>query len=226
MSSPTATVRRPDARSVYVSSVTAPPRSFRGSWSISALRRAFVDFYRDPVAWLALAVTSVLMCYVGGAVMFWFHAIELGEGGPAISPYVHWFLDSTVGFLTLTPVLVLLLPVATWAAEALAGGVRTLVPWLYAVLAGVAFAFVTTPGPIAHDLLVGRGTWLAAQVTEMFGDPNAPLAPRHEYPVLAALTQQLGAGLPLYIALMLLAVLVVRVIVGARKRQNAGALAG
>jgi hypothetical protein len=37
----------------------------------SGLLKAFVAFYRDPVAWVALLVTSVLLCYVGGAAMFY-----------------------------------------------------------------------------------------------------------------------------------------------------------
>jgi hypothetical protein len=216
-----------DPRVVYVPpAAPQPPSSPRRVPRITELWRAFADFYRDPVSWLALVVSSVTLCYVGGAAMFWFHAVHLGEGGPAISPYAHWLLDSTVAFITLTPVLVVLLPAATLAAQALAGGARSLVPWLQAALGGAAFAIVTTPGPIVHDLLVGRGTWLAQRATELMGDPSAPLVPRHEYPVLASLTQQLGAGVPLYVLLMGLTVLVVRVLVGARQRQNAGALPG
>lgn len=222
----------PNPRIVYVPPLVAaeqaePRTPFRFPRPrVGDLRRAFVDYYRDPIAWLALAVTSVLLCYLGGAVMFWFHATYLGEGGPAISPYAHWLLDSTVGFIALTPVLAFLLPLSTWAAAALAGSERSLVPWLQALLGGVAFAVVAIPGPIAHDLLVGRGTWVARTATQMLGDPAAPLLPKHDYPLLADLTQQLGAGLPLYIALMGLAVLVVRVIVGARHRRNAGAVIG
>jgi hypothetical protein len=219
-------------RTVYVPPLTdgdpaGPPTRFGFRRPrVSELVRAFVDYYRDPVAWLALIVTSLLLTYVGGAVMFWFHATYLGEGGPAISPYAHWLLDSTVGFLALTPVLAILLPLSTSAAQAIARGTRSLVPWLQALLCGVAFAIVATPGPIAHDLLVGRGTWIARQATQVLGDPSAPPLPRHDYPLLADLTQQFGAGLPLYVALMGLAVLVVRVIVGARQRRNAGAVIG
>jgi hypothetical protein len=99
--------------------------------------REYAAFYRDRLAWLALGTTAVTLCYVGGAIMFWFHAVRLGEGGPAISWYAHWLLDSTFAFVGLTPVLFVLLPLATWAARALAGrSAPHLVRWLYAVVCG------------------------------------------------------------------------------------------
>lgn len=222
---PQTLLTRPDPRSVYrPAGVRSQPRGpVLRRPHMRPIMQAMVDFYRDRLSWLALAVTSVLMCYIGGAAMFWFHAVKLGEGGPAISWQAHWLLDSTFGFVVLTPVLLVLLPMATWAAQALGRGADRLVPWLYAVIAGTAFAVVATPGPIAHDLVVGRGTWLATEVTRLIGNPGAVLPPKHEYPVLAALTQQFGAGVPLYVALMGLAVLVVRVIAGRRVPGNAGA---
>jgi len=186
------------------------------------VRRAaqeYTSFYRDRLAWLALAITAVLLCYVGGAVMFWFHAIRLGEGGPAISWYAHWLLDSTFGFIGLTPVLFLLLPLSTLAARGLAArSAPQLVPWLYAAICGSLFAVATTPGPVAHDLLVGRGTWIATQMTRAIGDPTAVLTPAHPYPLLAKLTQQLGAGIPVYIILTAVSVAVVRAVVVSRQR--------
>ena len=89
--------------------------------------------------------------------MFWFHAIALGEGGPAISWYAHWLLDSTFGFIALTPALFLIIPFAAWAAHRLAGDRVGQRPWLYVALTGGLFALVTVPGPIAHDLFVARG---------------------------------------------------------------------
>jgi len=172
---------------------------------------AVVGFYRDPLSWLALLFTSLLLCYVGGLAMFWFHAVQLGEGGPAIPWYDHWLLDSTFAFVALTPALVLIMPLAVWLAAGLGGTVQPRrMPWLYAAVAGVLFALVTIPGPIAHDLIVGRGTWVANHVTQLIGDPTAKLAPVADFPPLAAMTQQLGAGVGLYVVLAVLSVPMVR----------------
>jgi hypothetical protein len=176
---------------------------------LRAIVAAFVTFYRDPLAWLALVLNSVVLCYLGGMVMFWFHAIQLGEGGPAISWYAHWMLDSTFGFIALTPALAVIMPIAVWAAQALAE-TRKMIPWLYAAVAGGLFALVTAPGPIAHNLLVGRGTWIANEVTHLVGNPSQPLTPVQKYPALAEMTQQLGAGLPLYLSLVALTALAMR----------------
>jgi hypothetical protein len=180
---------------------------------------AYKDFYRDPASRLALLVTALAMCYVGGLAMFWFHAIYLDEGGPAISWVVHWLLDSSFAFVALTPALALIMPFAVWVARAVAPASGLLIPWLYAAVAGTAFALVTTPGPLAHDLIVGRGTWVAEQVTQAVGDPSSPLTPAADYPPLAAMAQQLGAGVPLYIALMALTVVILR---GLLKPPGAG----
>jgi hypothetical protein len=189
------------------------------------VRRAvaeYTSFYRDRLAWLALGITTVMLCYVGGAIMFWFHAIRLGEGGPAISWHAHWLLDSTFAFIGLTPVLFLLLPLATMAARGLAGrSVPRLVPWVYAAICGSLFALATMPGPIAHDLIIGRGTWIADQVTRAIGDPGAALTPAHSYPLLAKLTQQLGAGILVYVALTAVSVVVVRALVRSGQRTEA-----
>jgi hypothetical protein len=170
-----------------------------------------ISYYRDPLSWVALIVTSVMLCYIGGGAMFWFHAQYLGEGGPAISWQIHWLLDSTVGFLALTPALALLLPLAIWATTGTVGRLRpSAVPLSFAVLVGTAFAMLTVPGPVAHDRLVGRGTWLADQVTRWIGDPTAPATPHTHYGWLADLTQQLGFGLPLYVVLTALSVVLLR----------------
>lgn len=172
--------------------------------------RTYRDFYRDPASRFALLVTTVMMCYVGGIAMFWFHAIYLEEGGPAVGWTVHWLLDSSFAFVALTPALALIMPFAVWVARTLGAASRRWIPWVYAVVAGTAFAFVTAPGPIAHDLIVGRGTWLADRVTEALGDPTAPHVAGDHYPPLAAMTQQLGAGVPLYVALMAVTVAMLR----------------
>jgi hypothetical protein len=130
-------------------------------------------------------------------------------------------LDSTFGFLALTPALVVLMPVAAWVAGALAGGVSRLIPWMYTVVCGVLFAAVTTPGPIAHDLIVGRGTWIANHVTTLLGDPAAAPAASDNYPRLAQLTQQFGAGVPLYVLLTGLVVWQIRAVLARRPRSGA-----
>jgi hypothetical protein len=183
--------------------------------------RVLREFYRDRLSWLALGVTSAILCYVGGLAMFWFHAVELGEGGPAISWYVHWLLDSTVGFVALTPVLALIIPLAVYWSGLVAGGRRVgAVLAAYVVIAGGLFAVATVPGPIVHNTFVGRGTWLADRVTGWLGDPSAPLQPVREYPVSALLTQQLGAAIALYLVLTFAAVLIVRRLAARRRTPN------
>jgi hypothetical protein len=195
-------------RLVYHPTAEVPPGPAR-----AGVLRALAGYYRDPLSWVVLAFTAVVLCYPGGLVLFWFHSVELGEGGPQISWYAHWLLDSTFAFVVLTPALALILPAAVCAARALAGTHRTL-PWMYAAICGLLFAIVTTPGPLAHNLIVGRGTWVADRVTEMIGDPSAPLRPATEYAPVVSMSQQLGAALPLYIVLMGLTVLVLRAAVG------------
>ncbi|GAA4442808.1 hypothetical protein [Phytohabitans houttuyneae] len=207
----------PSIRAVLTPAPTGP----------SLALRAYRDFYRDPASRLALLVTALMMCYIGGLAMFWFHSVYLDEGGPAIGWTVHWLLDSSFAFVALTPALALIMPFAVWLARAVAPASKRWIPWLYATVAGTAFAMVTTPGPIAHDMLVGRGTWVAERVTQALGDPSAPLAPAADYPPLAAMAQQLGAGVPLYVALMAATVVVLRAILRpAPAREAVGAAEG
>jgi len=184
---------------------------------IAALR----TFYRDRIAWLALVTTSVMVCYVGGALMFWYHAVALGEGGPAISWYAHWLLDSTFAFIGLTPALFLIIPFAAWAADRLAGQDLSRIPWLYTAIAGGLFAVATVPGPIAHDLIVGRGTWIANKITALAGDPSAALTPAKDYPIVVEMSQQLGAAVPTYLVTVAVSLLVVRMIATRRRRADA-----
>jgi hypothetical protein len=183
-----------------------------------------LGFYRDPLAWPVVLLTSVLLCYVGGLLMFWYHAEHLGEGGPAISWYTHWLLDSTVGFVALTPAVALIIPLASWVALSLAADLRR-ARWLFVALSGSAFALVTVPGPIAHNLLVGRGTWVANQVTRLVGNPAAKLTPGVKYARPELMAQQFRAGLPLYVLLMALAVIAIRGLLRAARRLDASAAA-
>jgi hypothetical protein len=52
-----------------------------------------------------------------------------------------------------------------------------------------------------HDNFVGRGTWLANEITRMWGDGRIP-PPGHHYTVPVALSLQLAFALPVYIGLM------------------------
>jgi hypothetical protein len=207
------------ARSVF-DPATAGPRfvvANGGTASTKGRLRAVVDYYRDPLAVLGFAVSAVLLIYIGGMVMFWYHAVLLNEGGPAISWWSHWLLDSTFGFLGLTPALLLIMPIATIAA--VRGGALNprAVPWIFAGVSGLLFALATTPGPIAHDMLIGRGTWLANQVTLAIGDPAAQLTPGAEYHVFVAMMLQLGFAIPLYIAMMAMSVFAVRRLAALRR---------
>lgn len=47
------------------------------------------EFYARPGRGLELAVTSLMLTYGGGAVMFWLHAIYRGEQGPPIADVFH-----------------------------------------------------------------------------------------------------------------------------------------
>jgi hypothetical protein len=181
-----------------------------------------VGFYRDPLSWLVVGLTSVILCYFGGLLMFWYHAVHLGEGGPAISWYDHWILDSTVGFIALTPALVVILPLASWLAQSLATDQRR-ARWLFVAISGAVFAVITIPGPLAHNLLVGRGTWVAGRVTALVGNPAAPLTPSVHYPASELMAQQFRAGLPLYVLLMALAVMTIRGSLRVARRVTVGA---
>jgi hypothetical protein len=192
------------------------PNPFRPREIVAAL----VDYYRDPLAWLVVGLTSFVMCYVGGAAMFWYHAIHLGEGGPAISWYAHWFLDSTVGFAALTPAIVVILPLASWVAQSLATDDRNM-RWLYAGISGVAFGLITIPGPLMHNFLVGRGTWVANHVTQIIGNPSAPLKPSIHYSGPELMAQQFRGGLPVYVLLSVLSLWLIRGIVASAYRRVA-----
>lgn len=180
---------------------------------LTRLRALVTAFYRDRLAWAALAVTAVFLVYVGGAAMFWVHADYLGEPGPQIRPILHYALDSTAGFVGLTPPLFVILPFAVWAGRRVGGGVR---PWRYALAGGSVFGLVTAGGPFAHDSLVARGTWIARHVTQLVGTAGAPAGPGTDVPLAESILAQLVAGLPVYILLMWLSLHVVRALTRVR----------
>jgi len=152
-------------------------------------------YYEDRRAWQRLFLTVLVLFYVGGGAMFWFHAIYRGEKGPPIAPTSHWMLDSTLGLLTLTPAVFLLLPLARW----LSGGRGRAEP----IFLGGLFALLTTPGPAFHNLIAGEGTPLARLATATLGiDPAvASKAAPVDHHVLSEVVLQLAVGLPVYVLL-------------------------
>lgn len=198
--------KRPTARSLF-GRQEAERRRRRSQ--VAVLR----EFYGDPISWVGLVVCAITLTYGGGAVMFWFHAIYLGEGGPAVSPWVHWLLDSSFGFVGLTPAIALILPVAarvataTYGADPANGRVRAMP---FAVVAGCLLALVVGPAPMFHDAFVSQGTPLADQVTELWGNGSAPTGEPYEAPMFIEIVQQVGIGVPTYILLTMLAVVVAR----------------
>lgn len=180
-------------------------------------------FYSRPLGWGAAIFVSATLAYVGGGLMFWLHAIYRGEKGPAIDHWQHWFLDSTLGFVALTPVVLLLLPAVLWTLGRRgegSGGVRV---GLYVVIVGTLFALVTGPGPLLHNAIAGAGTPLADAATEVFGsDPD--IAQQHVHaPERSAFAEgvlQVVVGIPAYSLLTLASILVVRVVVRSRRRDG------
>ena len=172
-----------------------------------ALVRETTGYYADQSARRLLVVTSIFLTYGGGVVMFWFHALYRGEQGPAIDDVAHWFLDSTLGFVALSPVIFFLIPAAGRLTRSM-NRPRYLRLLFFAVLVGASFAFVTGPGPALHNLVAGEGRPLAEWATDVFGH-NATVAGR-------ALTAeprshvtegilQVAIGIPVYVLLSWLA---------------------
>jgi hypothetical protein len=183
-----------------------------------ACGRMLLDFYRDPLAWFGVFVSTLILAYAGGAVMFILHAVVLGEQGPAISPVAHWALDSTLGFVGLGPAVALIVPLAGWITTPGAGvAVR---PGGFATVGGVLFALATAPGPIAHDLLVGRGTYLANKATVLLGGTvhAGHAAAGDSIPQALSIGLQVAVGVPTYVLLVWVALRAVRAVV--RHRQQ------
>lgn len=182
--------------------------------------RGLRAFYSRPIGWLALAVTSGLLAYGGGGVMFWFHAIYRGEDGPPINHWWHWLFDSSLGFVALTPALFFIMPAALWALKR--AGYRT-GPKLaagYVVLVGVLFGVVTGPGPFMHNALVGRDAPLGRLAVRIFGmDPSVAHVHAEVHSTLSESLLQVAVGVPVYVAIGLLALLVVRAL--AHRRADA-----
>lgn len=180
------------------------------------------SFYAQPIAWAALFVSSALLSYGGGAVMFWLHAIVRREPGPAIDNVHHWLLDATLGFVALTPVLGLILPLAVWQARA-ADRHRPVRPSVYVLATASMFTLFTGPGPLLHNMVAGAGTPLANLATRIFGEnEDAAMHALHAHPQ-SPVTEgllQLGVGLPVYVACTWLSLYLVRSAIRLARRHR------
>ncbi len=180
---------------------------------------AVLAFYRQPMGVAALLASSLLLSFGGGAVMFWFHAIVRGEQGPAIGDTSHWLLDSTLGFVGLTPVLALILPLGICAV----GAVGRFGRWAYVVTVAVLFTLLTGPGPFLHNQIAGAGTPLARTATDVLGHDSTVAARNlqvHERSPVSEGLLQLAVGLPVYLLCTWLALRLVRTIVGHTRRHT------
>jgi len=180
-------------------------------------------FYARPIAWVALFVSAAFLTYGGGAVMFWFHAIVRGEAGPAIQNVHHWLLDSTLGFVALTPVLGLILPLAVWHAGGTAEPRSAVRLWVYVAATAAIFTVFTGPGPLLHDAVAGAGTPLARIATRVFGEDSGAVThgmhASSRSPVIEGILQ-LCVGLPVYLASTWLALGSVRGCARASRRRT------
>ena len=186
---------------------------------MNPLRRAAAvlgEFYRRPLAWMGVLVTSAVLTYGGGAVMFWFHAIFRGEHGPAIADVHHWLLDSSLGFVALTPVVALIVPLGVWAASAVEPRRRVALRG-YVVSVAVLFTLTTGPGPFLHNQVAGADTPVARMATSLFGHDMGVEARNmhvHDRSALAEGFLQIVVGLPVYLIATWLALGIVRRLAG------------
>ena len=185
--------------------------------------RVLRTFYSRPLGWGVAIFVSATLSYVGGGLMFWLHAVYRGEKGPAIGYVQHWVLDSTLGFIALTPIVLLLLPAVLWTLSwrgRRTGGVPV---GLYVLAVGTLFALVTGPGPLLHNAIAGAGKPLANLATDVFGHDH-DMALRHaDAPERSAFTEgvlQVAVGIPAYSLLTLGSVVVVRNVMRSRRRDG------
>ena len=179
------------------------------------------SFYRRPIAWAALLVSAAFLTYGGGAVMFWFHAVVRGEAGPAIGNVHHWLLDSTLGFVALTPVLALILPVAVRHASGIGGSRARVRLGVYVGATALAFTAFTCSGPLLHNTVAGAGTPLADLATRIFGE-NPEMLVHDVHVARSPLSEgllQLAVGLPTYTLCVWLALALVRRSVRTARRR-------
>lgn len=187
------------------------------------LTTALTTFYADRRARHTLVTVALLLCYGGGTVMFGVHYTIRRECGPPINAGWHWLLDSTIGFVALTPLLIVGLP--AMAAVLRRGGARgwSSAVGIYSVLVGSAFAVATAPGPYVHDRLAGQGRPLARLATSIFGEDATAMAHNMhglQHSMISEGLVQVTVGLPVYIALTWLALRLAQVSSGALDRRR------
>src|SRR5262249_1434565 len=118
-----------------------------------------------------------------------------------ISNFDHWMLDSTLGFLALSPVVFI-------GVALLARFVPPRSP-KFPLIAGVLFAALTIPGPIAHDKVVGEDTVGATVATHFCGIDQAALAKQGvEHSAISECFVQFVVGIPTYVTLFFIAWLI------------------
>jgi len=107
-----------------------------------------------------------------------------------------------LGFVALTPVLGLILPLAVWRASTITPARAKLRRHLYLVGTATTFTLVTAPGPFLHNVIAGAGTPLANLAARTFGENEAEaMRAMHAHPQ-SSVTEgilQLGVGLPVYL---------------------------
>lgn len=182
------------------------------------------SFYSRPLSWLGVLVTSAALTYVGGGVMFWFHAIFRGEQGPAIGDVQHYLLDATLGFVALTPLVGLIVPATVPLVRRRGVAGRQVSTAGFVVVIGLVFGVATGPGPLLHNQIVGGGTWLGDHAEAAFGHDSSVAARNADAPHRSALTEgalQVAVGVPVYILSALAAVTGVRAL-ARRQADRAG----
>jgi hypothetical protein len=83
---------------------------------------------------------------------------------------------------------------------------------LFSLVGGVLLAVTTAPAPLFHNNFLARGTWLANELTNLVGSDSyaAPADVHHHESAVFEMAQQVVAGIPTYVPLMFLALVVAR----------------
>ncbi|HEY3144095.1 MAG TPA: hypothetical protein VGJ86_23390 [Acidimicrobiales bacterium] len=89
---------------------------------------------------------------------------------------------------------------------------RIIHPIRDALIGGSILGLVTGPAPLMHDKLVGRGTWVAAQVTHTLGHGHHATGQPQQLSTMLRIIQQVGAGIPIYVALLWISLVLIGMI--------------